>query len=183
MKRFVLVILLGALAAPGVLSAKSLKEKAETEIFTVMKGVSLLSYSSVAIPVDLRKTIEKKVKQLFLRESVGVWRLEKNGEFQGIAILDHVMGKTQPFSFVVMFDPSGSVRSVRVVKYREQYGGGIQGKGFLRQFEGKHRDSTFVLGKDIDGVSGSTISSLSIVRGVEKLAHLAASILVRDLEI
>jgi Na+-translocating ferredoxin:NAD+ oxidoreductase RnfG subunit len=176
------MILLGALAAPGALSGKSLKEKAEVEILNVVNDISLSSYSDFPIPVDLRKTIEKKVKQLFLRESVGVWRLEKNGESRGIAILDHAMGKTQPFSFIVIFDPSGSVRSVRVVKYREQYGGGIQGKGFLRQFEDKNRDSTFVLGKDIDGVSGSTISSHSITRGVEKLAHLALSILERDLE-
>lgn len=182
MKTLVLMMLLGALAAPGVISADSLQAKTEAEVRNLLQGEVHASYSDFLIPVDVRKSIEKRAKQLFLRENVGVWRLEKDGAMTGIAILDHAMGKTQPFSFVAVFDQSGSVYAVRVVKYREQYGGGIQDKRFLRQFEGKNHGSTFVMGKDIDGVSGATISSHSIARGVEKLAHLAFHILSQPVE-
>lgn len=77
--------------------------------------------------------------------------------------------KVDNFTFLVVYNPDLSIKHVEVLEYRENYGGEISSKRFLKQFQGITGTEEIIIGKDIDGISGATISVKSIVRGVRIL--------------
>ena len=52
--------------------------------------------------------------------------------------------------------------------YKENYGGEIASKRFLKQFEGKSAGLNMEYNQDIDGISGATISVQAISRAVKE---------------
>ena len=91
---------------------------------------------------------------------------------EGYAILDNVLGKVKPITYLVLFNKDLSIASVNIIKYREQYGGAIENKEWLDQFKLKNMTSELELNTDIDGISGATISVKSVIKGVKKLLFL-----------
>ena len=77
-----------------------------------------------------------------------------------------------PITFLVIFDSKGSILNSHVVKYREPYGGEISSPKWMNQFKGRNASSRFVVGNDIDGISGATISVYSMSAGIMKLSLL-----------
>ena len=77
--------------------------------------------------------------------------------------------KVDTFTFMIIYNLDLTIRHVEVLEYRENYGGEISSKRFLRQFQGKTGVEHLELGRDIDGISGATISVQSIIRGIRIL--------------
>ena len=84
-------------------------------------------------------------------------------------------------------DPEAKVTRVEIVAYREPYGDGIRAERFRRQFVGKGARAGFAPDRDIDAISGATISSRSMCAGVQRasvlleetLAHSRATLAAR----
>lgn len=93
-----------------------------------------------------------------------------------IFVLD-VIGQSQPITFAVGVMSDGALQDVQVMVYREPQGEGIQEKRFRKQFIGKRLKDPIALGKDIDAISGATISSRSASFAARK--GLALSELLR----
>ena len=91
-----------------------------------------------------------------------------------------VMGKVDTFIFLIIFNPDGIIEKVSVLLYRENYGGEIASKRFLKQFEGKSNGHEMEYNQDIDGISGATISVQAITRAVKENSA-AFSKLIKDL--
>ena len=121
--------------------------------------------------------IEKKVSQRFFNDFVYFWQVFENDSLAGIAMLDNVYGKSMPITFLTLFDHSGEIISVRIVKYRESIGGEVESSYWLGQFVGKTGDDEFKVGQEIDAISGATISVHAITKGVKKLTLLFPYIL------
>jgi Na+-translocating ferredoxin:NAD+ oxidoreductase RnfG subunit len=92
----------------------------------------------------------------------------KDGQKTGVAIIDVEPGKWGPVKFIIAMDLKGTVRKVRVMSYQEKRGRPIARLSFLRQYRGKTKKSRLKVGKDITGVSGATISSISATFAVKK---------------
>ena len=92
----------------------------------------------------------------------------KDGQKTGVAIIDVEPGKWGPVKFIIAMDLKGAVRKVRVMSYQEKRGRPIARLSFLRQYRGKTSKSRLKVGKDITGVSGATISSISATFAVKK---------------
>jgi Na+-translocating ferredoxin:NAD+ oxidoreductase RnfG subunit len=92
----------------------------------------------------------------------------KDGQKAGVAIIDVEPGKWGPVKFIIAMDLKGAVRKVRVLSYQEKRGRPIARLSFLRQYRGKTSKSRLKVGKDITGVSGATISSISATFAVKK---------------
>jgi Na+-translocating ferredoxin:NAD+ oxidoreductase RnfG subunit len=91
-------------------------------------------------------------------------------------IIDNVMGKAQPITYLVVFDRDEKIKAVEVLIYRESYGGEIEYKSFRSQFDGKTYSSELHVGTDVRNISGATISANAITRGVKKVAALLHTI-------
>jgi hypothetical protein len=66
------------------------------------------------------------------------------------------------FDYFILFDASFSVLRVEVYNYAATYGQQITARRWLRQFIGYNGTSELVAGKNVDAISGATIS----VRGI-----------------
>lgn len=78
-------------------------------------------------------------------------------------------GKADFFDFIVIFDKELIVSKVKVITYREDHGGEVGSKRWLRQFEGAEKDEKLEYQHDIAGISGATISVKSMLNEVNKL--------------
>lgn len=154
------------------LCASSIKTDAEKEInnqFGV--GVSV-QFQKISLSKELRREIFSKTKQRFYMDEVYLWKITKGEKVKGYAILDNVKGKSLAITFLVIFDNDSNVLYSTVIKYREPYGGEIAHPNWNKQFIGYNSYSPFIVGKDIDGISGATISVHSMTRGIHKLSYL-----------
>ncbi|SRR6266581_3753825 len=97
------------------------------------------------------------------------WRAQAGDKVLGLLIFDHVIGKHLYIDYTVALDPSGQVRRVDVLQYRESYGGEVRESGWLGQFVGKTSRSALKVGNDIRNISGATLSSLHVTEGVKRL--------------
>jgi Na+-translocating ferredoxin:NAD+ oxidoreductase RnfG subunit len=81
-----------------------------------------------------------------------------------------------PITFRVIFDLDGKIIRSEIVKYREQYGGGVSSDQWNEQFKSKDANSSFNIGSDIAAISGATISVNSVTKGIHKLTLIFNSI-------
>lgn len=132
--------------------------------------------------VKLRPSAEQKA---LLQQRLGyalakpeyVVYVAKTGErVDGFALFDEERGQHELISFATFFTAAGAVERLEIVAYREPFGDGVRAERFRRQFVGRSAESGFVLDRDVDAISGATISSRSLCRGVER-----ASVLLREL--
>ncbi len=78
------------------------------------------------------------------------------------------IGRFDKFDFMVLFNPDKSIKKVRVLIYREDHGGEIGNKRWLRQFEGKTLKDAKTLSRQINGISGATMSCNAITSEIKK---------------
>ena len=98
---------------------------------------------------------------------------DDQGHPLGAIFLLDVIGQSQPITFAVAVGADGTLRDVAVMVYREAHGEEIADKRFRKQFAGKHVADPIALGKDIDAISGATISSRSATFAARKGLRLA----------
>jgi Na+-translocating ferredoxin:NAD+ oxidoreductase RnfG subunit len=101
-------------------------------------------------------------------DSSAVLRISRADTVLGFAQVRNVKGKDQPITYLVAVDPAGRLRDVDILVYREPYGGEVAYEPWRRQFRGKAADSPLVVGRDIQGISGATISVNAVTAGVRR---------------
>jgi len=115
---------------------------------------------------DIAKKLGTDAAKLKKRWSVYVG--EADDRRTGYAVLDAEIGLHEPIDFGVRFDGKGAVSRVEIMAFREPYGDGVIAERFRRQFVGKTAGDAITAGKDIDIVSGATLSSRSVALGVKR---------------
>ncbi|MBN1300354.1 MAG: FMN-binding protein [Melioribacteraceae bacterium] len=158
------------------ISANEIKERCESIISEYFKNDVQYSFFEYTIEPKTRSEIEIKCQQRFLSDKVIVWEIRKADSIKAYAVLDNVYGKSLPITFLVIFNPGGSVLKSDIIKYREPFGGGVANENWQQQFTNKNKNSAFDLGSDIHVLSGATISSRSVTKGIQKLVMLIGEI-------
>jgi hypothetical protein len=95
------------------------------------------------------------------------------GRLQGYVFVLDVIGQSLPITFAVGVKADGIVQDIQVMVYRESHGGEVRERRFRAQFSGKTLQQPLVVGKDVDAISGATISSHSAAYAVRKGLALA----------
>jgi len=72
------------------------------------------------------------------------------------------------FDYFIIFDESLTVSKIRVYNYQATHGHEVGGKGWLKQFIGYNGDEKLEYGKNIDSISGATISANAITYNVQE---------------
>lgn len=72
------------------------------------------------------------------------------------------------FDYFILYDTDARVQSVRVFNYQATHGHGIMSKGWLKQFNGYSGDKKLDPGKNVDAISGATISVRAISADIEQ---------------
>lgn len=140
----------------------SLQKKIDKEIKDSF-NIENFNFTSVSIASDIKKTLPSKF------EEDNLFKIEKNKKLIGYAYLSQAPSKTAQFDYLVLLDKDLIVLKTKVLMYREEYGGEIGSKRWLRQFEGKNGDEELVYGNNIMAISGATISVRSMTNAMNNL--------------
>ena len=105
-----------------------------------------------------------------------IWVGHSGGRLDGVAIIDHVIGRTEYITYVCVIAPDGRVRRIEVMAYREAYGGEIRDRRFLAQFAGKGPDDPLRRDRHIANIAGATMSVHALTERVRFLLDYQAVI-------
>ena len=95
----------------------------------------------------------------------------------GFCVESTVAAKSGPFRIRVLVDRNLVVIRAQVVSYTWDRGRDIRKPNFTRQFEGKGPEAPIKIGKDIDAMTGATLSSRAMTAGVRESIALLENIL------
>lgn len=75
--------------------------------------------------------------------------------------------ESEYFDYIILYDSACSVRLVKIYNYQATHGQEVTAKSWLKQFIGYKGDTELYAGKNIDAISGATISVNAINFDVE----------------
>ncbi len=157
--RYLILILLALLAAPAWAAAQETEVNrflADTFPQTPTAETLLLSTN---IQVAARSILEHNYAPSRLR----YWRSGTRSAW----VLEEI-GKEMPITVGITIN-DGVIEKVRILVYRESRGWEVKSPAFTAQFFGAKLSSEQKLDRQIDGISGATLS----VRAVSKLSRVA----------
>ena len=148
-------------------------------------------FEIVDIPVKIEKKIDKQVLSTFelisyLKEEVLIdeeieitlpvqfnnenfYKIITKKTLIGYFYYGKAQSKADVFDYVVIFDNELIIKKIKILAYREDIGGEIGSKRWLKQFENLSHNDQVEYGKNIRGISGATISARSMTIAVNKL--------------
>lgn len=75
--------------------------------------------------------------------------------------------ESEYFDYFILYDSARSVQLVRIFNYAATHGHEVSAKGWLRQFNGYDGTDALQVGKNVDAISGATISVYAITEDVQ----------------
>ena len=166
MKVSILIILTSFLVAGDI------KITCEEHLFNLYPKNTDIRMHIFQLDKQIKNKVENIVKQRFYKDKLYYWTITEGDSTKAYAFLDNVIGKSMPITFMVILNIDGEIENVNVIKYREAYGSEVGSKSWLQQFINFNNNSDYNIGKDIDGISGATISVKSISKGMKKITTL-----------
>lgn len=120
-------------------------------------------------PINLSPTNQKKLS--FKLKNNSLYSILKNSKPEAYLFLSKGFGKMNEFDYMIVYKKDLSILKIRVLVYREEYGGEIGSGRWLKQFIGKTDPEKMKFGHDIQNISGATISSRSLTEDVKKVTR------------
>ena len=103
-----------------------------------------------------------------------LFKVRKDTLVIGYAFIDKAPSKTDQFDYLILLDKALIIKKTKVLVYREDYGGEIGSRRWLKQFIGKSSKDQLKYRRDIMAMSGATISAVAMTQAVnEFLADVA----------
>jgi Na+-translocating ferredoxin:NAD+ oxidoreductase RnfG subunit len=96
--------------------------------------------------------------------SLRAWKAD-----DGYFFVDAVIGKHDLITYAVALGADGNVRQVEILEYREAYGGEVRNAHWRGQFVGRHHGDAVQTGRDIQNISGATLSCQHVTDGIRRL--------------
>ena len=158
------------------------------QVFLLLIALSLLSFN---LPKHLQKKVDKEIKTIFNIEAFSfneitissdvakelpatfgkdnLFSIKVEDRLLGYAYVAKAPSKTDQFDYLVLLDPELIVLKAKVLIYREDYGGEIGSKRWLKQFIGKTQEDELRYNDTIMAISGATISVRSMTNAMNNL--------------
>lgn len=150
-------------------AASSTDDKQQLTIFLRQAfGPDIPKTQRLWLSEQQRKELQKQLQRPFRHRSLRYW-----GNANHSVWLLNEIGKERPITTAVEIK-NGVVHRVRVLAYRESRGGEVQADWFLQQFAGMQTDDLAGIHRQIDTISGATLSVNALKKQVAT-ALLAAS--------
>ncbi|MCD2259671.1 FMN-binding protein [Psychroserpens luteolus] len=140
-----------------------LPEKIKKKVFKEIKStydVEKFEFSAFKISDTVAKELPSKF------ETDNFFEIRSENNRIGFAYVAKAPSKTAQFDYLILLDSDLIVKKAKVLIYREEYGGEIGSKRWLRQFIGKTPEDELKYEQDIVAISGATISVRSMTSAV-----------------
>ena len=169
-------------------------------LFAMMAMVLTMAFHSYEeLPKSVKKKIDKTLEGLYPGKAIikkaydvnpeyreemnalkidAVFELTAGEKIIGFLVLARADSKFDEFDYSVIYDGQISIKNVKILAYRENQGGEIGSKRWLKQFIGKSSDDPIALYEDIQGISGATISCVSATEGVGVVTRFLEKVII-----
>lgn len=117
--------------------------------------------------IDIPSEIITTLPSTFQTENL--YKIITNESILGYAYIAKAPSKTDEFDYLVLFDKDLVIMKSKVLIYREDYGGEIGSKRWLKQFIGKTSKDELKYGDNIAAISGATISVKAMTSAINTL--------------
>lgn len=161
MKIVTYILCLLCLTSLGSIPENDLK-KIDKEILSVFE---LTTFEREAVDID--QDVLSEMDASF--DPNGFFRINQDGRHLGYFYFGKAPSKAHEFDYVVIFDDQLIIKRIKILAYREDYGGEISSKRWLKQFDGFSKADELKYGSDIKAISGATISAKSMTGAVNDL--------------
>jgi hypothetical protein len=181
-----LICLISSLGSPLLASAQEgiflKEEEAPKAVFP-----DATSFLRKVIPSN--DELKDKIKQRMGKTLTSLWEdsyvtfVAKKGEtILGYAVIVEEIGKHRPITFIVGVGSDHKIKDAALMVYREAYGGEVRDRRFLQQYKGKQLKDPLLPYRDIQNVSGATMSVEAIGRGSKKALALVEIVYLEGTE-
>ncbi len=157
-----------ALLAPLVVHATQYLtvEQAQRVLFPT---AAAFAPAALEITPEQLKVIEQASGTRVLNRSPKAWRAMAGDTVLGHVFIDQVYGKHEFITYALGVTANGAVAGVEILDYRETHGDQVRQPRWRAQFLGKDADDAVKLGRDIQNISGATLSCRHLTDGVRRL--------------
>jgi len=159
-KQGILIVIGFSLLSFGL--PKNLEKKVNKEITDTFE-IENFDLVSVSIPAEIEQTLPSRFGE------DNLFKIESKKEFIAYAYVSQAASKTALFDYLVILDKDLVVIKTKVLIYREEYGGEIGSRRWLKQFIGKTQNDDLKYGQNIIAISGATISVRSFTEAINNL--------------
>jgi Na+-translocating ferredoxin:NAD+ oxidoreductase RnfG subunit len=118
------------------------------------------------------KKLSRESGQKISSRFVTVYIAKNGDENLGYGFIGYTKGKSSFIKYFVAITPDGKIHSIEIMSYRGEKGSEVRHEIFKKQFVGKRVDSNIKVGSDIYAISGATISSQAITKGIRKIMYI-----------
>ena len=146
---------------------KNIEKKVQKELEKTFQ-LTGFSLNPISIPETLNAELPKKIN------TDNFFKISKDNDNLGYLFVDKALAKTTNFDYLVVFDKELIVIHSKILVYREEYGGEIGSKRWLKQFLGKTGGDRVDHESNIDGIAGATISVRSMTHAMDDLLQTIA---------
>ena len=150
-----------AIVAPAHATVYLTVEQAQQLLFP---GAEFVADNRAILPAQERE-IERVSGVSVRNRTLNLWRVSTGGWF----IVDQVIGRHDNIPYAIGLEADGSVRGIEILEYRESYGGQVREPLWRAQFIGKRHGAPLTLKRDIQNISGATLSCRHLADGVKRL--------------
>ena len=77
-----------------------------------------------------------------------------------------ILSSSEYFDYLIFFDSNAVVKSIKIIDYQATHGQEICSKSWLNQFKDYSIQNEIRVGKEIDAISGATISTYAITQDI-----------------
>ena len=109
MKYLILIILTPFLAAGDI------KIACEEHLFNLYPENTNIRMHILKLDQQMKKKIGNQVKQKFYRDKIYYWTISQGDTTVAYAILDNVIGKSMPITFMVVLNIDGDIINANVI--------------------------------------------------------------------
>lgn len=131
----------------------------------VLNVFEIEAFEREAVPID--SAVLNEMDASF--DADNFIKIIKDEQHLGYFYFGKAPSKADEFDYVIILDDQLIIKKIKILAYREDIGGEISSKRWLRQFNGFTKADELKYGKDIKGISGATISAKAMTKAVNDL--------------
>lgn len=169
MKISLLILAISLALAPHGID-KSTNKKMKKEISKVYKTED---FTLESLKTDKLKDINGDLFIIHYQEKVAYCYLGK--VFTSRSQADN-NEDSEFFQYLILYNKEKTIEKVKILRYEAAYGREITSRSWLRQFKGYSGKEKLRIGKEIDGMSGATLSSEGITKDIKQITQLLNAI-------
>jgi len=128
---------------------KNIQKKVENEIMDTFE-IESFQLNSKIIETHVANSLPSKF------ENDNFFTINNSETLLGYAYISKAPSKTDQFDYLLLLDNNLTIVKAKVLIYREEYGGEIGSKRWLKQFIGKTQNDDLKYGENIIAISGAT---------------------------